>query len=131
MATETAPVALTGGAGFEFGDCVAARFMIDILLARCSLGPEFGAVANVLTSSWSTRPIRLGKEPYFREGLAPRNSQSPWWKIWKDSAPTADLAGARKAGRFLNRCFELPRTFPLALGSFVCSLLSAAIGATN
>jgi|SRR6478609_7367775 len=52
MATEKAPVALTGGAGFEFDDCVAARFMIDMLQARCSLAPELGAVVGI---AWEAR----------------------------------------------------------------------------
>lgn len=52
MATEKAPVALTGGAGFEFHDCVAARFMIDLLHGRCSLGAEWGAIVKV---AWEAR----------------------------------------------------------------------------
>src|SRR5690606_27374570 len=52
MATEKAPVALTGGAGSEFEDCVAARFMIDLLQSRSSLGAEWGAVRRV---TWQAR----------------------------------------------------------------------------
>lgn len=59
MATEKAPVALTGGAGFEFDDCVAARFMIDLLQARCSLAAELGAVAKIV---WEDRPAWLADD---------------------------------------------------------------------
>ena len=56
MATEKAPVALTGGAGFEFDDCVAARFMLDLLKARCSLGAEYRSVATTRYATTSCRP---------------------------------------------------------------------------
>lgn len=52
MATEKAPVALTGAAGSEFEDCVAARFLIDLLQSRSSLGAECGAVVRV---TWQAR----------------------------------------------------------------------------
>lgn len=52
MATEKVPVSLTGGAGFEFDDCVAARFLIDLLQARCSLAAELGAISRI---AWEAR----------------------------------------------------------------------------
>lgn len=52
MATEKAPVELTGGAGHEFEDSVAARFLIDLLAARCALGVALGQVVRL---SWQAR----------------------------------------------------------------------------
>jgi hypothetical protein len=47
MPTQKASVLTTGGAGFEFHDQVAARLLIDMLLGRCSLSTQLGAVVTV------------------------------------------------------------------------------------
>ncbi len=52
MATEKASVEVTGGAGFECADSVAARFLLDMLLARCSVAADLGAVEEV---HWENR----------------------------------------------------------------------------
>lgn len=52
MATQKAPVALTGGAGFEFEARIAARLMVDMLRGRCALGSDLGAVQLL---SWQAR----------------------------------------------------------------------------
>jgi hypothetical protein len=46
MATEKAPVAVTGGAGFEFHDRVAARCLLDLLLGR-AFAAHLGAVVKI------------------------------------------------------------------------------------
>lgn len=52
MAKQVAPVSLTGGLGFYFEDCVAGRFLIDMLAGLQSFGPEFGLVSHL---DWQTR----------------------------------------------------------------------------
>lgn len=51
MATEKAPVAVTGGAGFEFHDRVAARCLLDLLLGR-AFAAHLGAVVKI---KWEVR----------------------------------------------------------------------------
>jgi hypothetical protein len=51
MATEKAPVAVTGGAGFEFHDRVAARCLLDLLLGR-AFAAYLGAVVKI---KWEVR----------------------------------------------------------------------------
>jgi hypothetical protein len=51
MATEKAPVAVTGGAGFEFHDRVAARCILDLLLGR-AFAAHLGAVVKI---KWEVR----------------------------------------------------------------------------
>jgi len=55
MATEKAPVELTGGAGHEFEDDVAARFLVDLLAGRCSLGDGTEKVVKI---AWQDRGAR-------------------------------------------------------------------------
>src|SRR5438132_9486636 len=52
MAKKEAPAALTGGAGFNYEDYVAARFLIDLLAGTSSLGVAFGRLARV---DWQAR----------------------------------------------------------------------------
>lgn len=52
MAKEAAPVALTGGAGFHFEDCVAARLLLDILAGTNCLGISRGRVRLI---DWQAR----------------------------------------------------------------------------
>ena len=52
MAKQLAPVALTGGSGFNYEDCVAARFLIDMLAGIAPFGPEFGHVVRL---DWQVR----------------------------------------------------------------------------
>ena len=52
MAKQAAPVSLTGGAGFDFEDRVAARFLADMLAGLRTFGEEFGKVVRV---DWQTR----------------------------------------------------------------------------
>jgi hypothetical protein len=47
-----APVRLTGGAGFRFENLIAARFLLDMLTGKNSLGVDFGRVARV---DWQAR----------------------------------------------------------------------------
>ena len=49
---QKAPVGLTGGEGFRFENCVAARFLVDLLGGTNSLGNEFGRVVRV---DWQAR----------------------------------------------------------------------------
>ncbi len=51
MATEKAPVAVTGSAGFEFHDRVAARCLLDLLLGR-AFAAHLGAVVKI---KWEVR----------------------------------------------------------------------------
>jgi hypothetical protein len=39
-----APVQLTAGTGFRNENCVAARFLLDLLAGTDSLGEEFGKI---------------------------------------------------------------------------------------
>jgi hypothetical protein len=48
-------VTLTGGAGFNYEDCVAGRFLVDMLTGLSPFGPDFGAVARV---DWQVRDTR-------------------------------------------------------------------------
>ena len=43
---------LTGGAGFRYEDNVAARFLVDLLGGKNSLGAEFGRVSRI---DWQAR----------------------------------------------------------------------------
>ena len=52
MAKRAAPVALTGGPGFNYEDHVAARFLVDMLSGIASFGSEFGGVCRV---DWQVR----------------------------------------------------------------------------
>jgi len=52
MAKQSAPAKLTGGAGFNFEDHVAARFLIDILSGFRRLGHDFG---RLLAVEWQAR----------------------------------------------------------------------------
>jgi hypothetical protein len=52
MAKQAAPVALTGGAGFNFEDHIAARFLLDMLAGMNSLGHVFGRVRRL---DWQAR----------------------------------------------------------------------------
>ncbi len=52
MAKQKAPTKLTGGAGFNFEDQVAARFLLDMLAGIASLGVEYGRVVQV---DWQVR----------------------------------------------------------------------------
>ena len=47
-----APVSLTGGKGFRYENSVAARFLLDMLTGKNSLGSEFGRVIRV---DWQAR----------------------------------------------------------------------------
>jgi hypothetical protein len=47
-----APVQLTGGSGFRFENSVAARFLLDMLTGKNSLGTDFGRVMRV---DWQVR----------------------------------------------------------------------------
>ena len=52
MAKQAAPVPLTGGSGFNYEDCVAARFLVDMLSGIASFGSELGTVSRV---DWQVR----------------------------------------------------------------------------
>jgi hypothetical protein len=52
MAKKEAPAAITGGAGFLYEDNIAARFLLDLLSGKNSLGEEFGRVMRV---DWQVR----------------------------------------------------------------------------
>ncbi len=52
MAKKEAPATLTGGAGFNYEDYVAARFLIDLLAGANTLGVAFGRVVRV---DWQAR----------------------------------------------------------------------------
>jgi hypothetical protein len=56
VATEKAPVEVTGGAGHEFDDSVAGRFLIDLLTGGCSLGAGLGQVTEI---RWQVRESGL------------------------------------------------------------------------
>jgi len=47
MAKQSAPAKLTGGQGFNFEDCVAARFLVGLLGASHPLGAELGPVTHI------------------------------------------------------------------------------------
>lgn len=47
-----APVRLTGGGGFRFENPVAARFLLDMLMGKNSLGADFGRIVEV---HWQAR----------------------------------------------------------------------------
>jgi hypothetical protein len=47
MVAKRAPVRLTGGAGFRYEDLVGARFVLDMLGGKNSLGAEFGRIRRV------------------------------------------------------------------------------------
>src|ERR1019366_7376505 len=47
-----APVQVTGGAGFRFENPVAARFLLDMLIGKSSLGGDFGRIARL---DWQAR----------------------------------------------------------------------------
>jgi len=47
-----APVQVTGGGGFRFENPVAARFLLDMLIGKNSLGADFGRVVRV---DWQAR----------------------------------------------------------------------------
>lgn len=47
-----APVRLTGGGGFDFEDCVAARFLLDLVSGANSLGSDFGEIVRI---DWQAR----------------------------------------------------------------------------
>lgn len=49
---QKAPVGLTGGEGFRFENCVAARFLVDLLGGTNSLGIDLGRIVRV---DWQTR----------------------------------------------------------------------------
>jgi len=52
VAKNRAPTALTGGKGFNFEDCVAARFLLDMLAGLRSIGPDYGRIIEV---HWQVR----------------------------------------------------------------------------
>jgi hypothetical protein len=52
MAKKKAPAKLTGGAGFCYEDCIAARFLLDLLGGTNTLGHDFGRVTRV---DWQAR----------------------------------------------------------------------------
>jgi hypothetical protein len=52
MAKKQAPTKLTGGAGFNFEDDVAARFLLDMLAGIASFGVEYGQIVQV---DWQVR----------------------------------------------------------------------------
>lgn len=52
MAKQAASVSLTGGAGFNYEDRVAARFLIDMLSGVAPLGAEFGYITRI---DWQVR----------------------------------------------------------------------------
>jgi hypothetical protein len=47
MPKRAAPTKLTGGGGFRFEDHIAARFLLDMLSARNSLGAEYGGIRRI------------------------------------------------------------------------------------
>ena len=52
MAKEKAPVALTGGAGFNYEDLVAARLLVDMLSGIYSFGEQLGTLVRI---DWQAR----------------------------------------------------------------------------
>lgn len=52
MAKKEAPVTLTGGAGFNYEDYVASRFLVDMLAGLHPFGPNFGTVVKI---DWQVR----------------------------------------------------------------------------
>jgi hypothetical protein len=52
MATPSAPAELTGGAGLNYEDCAAARFLVDRLAGSSVLGGDFGRLVRV---DWPAR----------------------------------------------------------------------------
>jgi hypothetical protein len=52
VAKRRAPVSLSGGTGFNFEDCVAGRFLVDMLGGIASFGHEFGHVVRL---DWQVR----------------------------------------------------------------------------
>ena len=49
-----APVQLTAGTGFRNENCIAARFLLDLLAGTDSLGEEFGKIERV---QWQGRDL--------------------------------------------------------------------------
>ncbi|MHB1530427.1 MAG: hypothetical protein ACYCXT_13605 [Acidiferrobacteraceae bacterium] len=49
-----APVKVTGGGGFRFENRVAARFLLDMLIGKNSLGADFGLVVRL---DWQARDV--------------------------------------------------------------------------
>lgn len=52
MAKNKAPTELTGGEGFNYEDCVAARFLVDMLSGLFPFGPDFGRIVRI---DWQAR----------------------------------------------------------------------------
>jgi hypothetical protein len=52
MARNISPPSATGGAGYNYADKVAAKYLLDMLAGRLPFGPDYGQVVRV---EWETR----------------------------------------------------------------------------
>lgn len=57
MARNSAPPSATGGAGYNYADKVAAKYLLDMLAGRSAFGPEYGQIVRV---DWETRDEATG-----------------------------------------------------------------------
>jgi hypothetical protein len=81
-----APVQLTAGTGFRNENCIAARFLLDLLAGTNTLGAEFGRVERV---QWQGRDLGWFADDLVIECATPTGNRAAGTSIKSDRQVTS------------------------------------------